>query len=192
MTTVTQNPLHQVVTQEAKEIHKNWGWILALGIAQIMVGMYALSFAFSSTLASVLALGILLLIAAGAQLAAAVWARPLSESLAFFLLGILYNVAALLTLRHPLLAAEGLTLMLAAIFIVGGIFRMVAALVERIPGRGLIFFNGIITLLLGLLIWQQWPTSGLWVLGMFLGIDLIINGVIWAVLAVGVRSGVPR
>jgi uncharacterized membrane protein HdeD (DUF308 family) len=49
--------------------------------------------------------------------------------------------------------------------------------------------NGIVTVLLGIAIWQQWPASGLWVLGTFVGIDLIVNGVTWSVLAVGVRNG---
>jgi uncharacterized membrane protein HdeD (DUF308 family) len=52
--------------------------------------------------------------------------------------------------------------------------------------------NGVITVLLGIAIWQQWPGSGLWVLGTFVGIDLIVNGVTWSVLAVGVRQGITQ
>lgn len=173
-------------------IRKTWGWFLAFGIIQIAAGMLALSFAFLATFASVVLLGILLLVAAGAQVAAAIWAREWRNSLTFILLGILYAVAGFLMLQHPLLAAEGLTLMLAAAFLIGGVFRIVAALVERFPDWGWVLCNGILTLLLGLLICLQWPESGLWVLGMFAGIDLIVNGATWASLAIGVRGGLKE
>jgi uncharacterized membrane protein HdeD (DUF308 family) len=192
MSTAAQTRFADVLTEEANRIRKNWGWFLALGIVQIVVGMLAVSFAFSATLASVATLGILLLIAAGAQMAAAIWARDWRGFFLFLLLAILYAVTGFLMLQQPLLAAEGLTLMLAAAFLVGGMFRIVIALVERFPSWGWVLCNGIITALLGLLIWQQWPESGLWVLGVFVGIDFIVNGVIWLVLAVGVRNGVAQ
>jgi uncharacterized membrane protein HdeD (DUF308 family) len=192
MSTAAQTRFADVLTEEANRVQKNWGWFLALGIVQIVVGILAVSFAFSATLASVVTLGILLLIAAGAQMAAAIWAWDWRGFFLFLLLAILYAVTGFLMLQQPLLAAEGLTLMLAAAFLVGGMFRIVIALVERFPSWGWVLCNGIITVLLGLLIWQQWPESGLWVLGVFVGIDFIVNGVIWLVLAVGVRNGVAQ
>jgi uncharacterized membrane protein HdeD (DUF308 family) len=63
---------------------------------------------------------------------------------------------------------------------------------ERFPSGGWVLCNGIVTILLGIAIVQQWPESGLWVLGMFVGIDLIVNGATWSVLAVGVRNGLAR
>jgi len=180
------------LTEEANSIRKNWGWFVALGIVQIAVGMLALSFAFSATFASVVTLGVLLLVAAGAQLGAAIWARDWSGFFLFLLVGVLYAVAGFFTLQQPILAAESLTLMLAAAFVVGGVFRIVVAVVERFPSWGWVLCNGVITVLLGIAIWQQWPASGLWVIGVFVGIDLIVNGVTWSVLAFGVRNGVAR
>jgi uncharacterized membrane protein HdeD (DUF308 family) len=179
-------------TEAANSIRKNWGWFFALGIIQIVAGMLAVGFAFSATLASVVTFGILLLIAAGAQTAAAIWARDWSGFFLFLLVGVLYAVAGFLMLQHPLLAAEGLTLMLATAFLVGGVFRIIVAVAERFPSWGWVLCNGIVTVLLGIAIWQQWPASGLWVLGTFVGIDLIVNGVTWSLLAVGVRNGVAQ
>ena len=178
--------------EEVNRIRQNWGWFLALGIVQIVAGTLAVGFAFSATVASVATLGILLLIAAGAQTGAAIWARDWSGFFLFLLVGILYAVAGILSLQHPVLAAEGLTLMLAAAFLAGGVFRIIVALAERFPSWGWVLCNGIITTLLGIAIWQQWPGSSLWVLGTFVGIDLIVNGVTWSVLAVGVRQGITR
>ena len=192
MSTVASDRIEGMLTEEANSIRKNWGWFVALGIVQIAVGMLALSFAFSATFASVVTLGVLLLVAAGAQLGAAIWARDWSGFFLFLLVGVLYAVAGFFTLQQPILAAESLTLMLAAAFVVGGVFRIVVAVVERFPSWGWVLCNGVITVLLGIAIWQQWPASGLWVIGVFVGIDLIVNGVTWSVLAFGVRNGVAR
>lgn len=192
MATVGTDRLTGTFNEEAKRIRNIWGWFLALGIIQIVVGVFALSFAFSATLASVLLLGILLVIAAGAQLTAAFWARDWRGFFVFCLVGLLYLVTGLLMFQHPLLAAESLTLLLAAALLVGGTFRIVVAVTERFPAWGWVFFNGILTALLGLLIWQEWPWTGLWVLGTFVGIDLILNGMTWSIVAIAVRSGLAQ
>jgi uncharacterized membrane protein HdeD (DUF308 family) len=192
MSTVSTQPLPGVLSELVAEVREIWWWFLALGIIQIVVGVLAVSFAFSATLASVVTLGILLLIAAGAQLAAAIWTRDWGGFFLYVLVGILYAVAGFLTIQQPLLAAETLTLMLAAAFLVGGMFRIVAAAVERFPAWGWVLGNGIVSVVLGLLIWRQWPASGLWALGMFVGIDLIVNGVNWSVVAIAVRKGAAQ
>jgi len=192
MNAITQDRMASMLKEEVTGIRKNWGWFLALGIIQIVVGVLAVDFAISATFASVVMLGVLLLMAGGAQTAAAILARDWGGFFLFLLLGIGYAVAGFLTIQHPLPVAEGLTLMLAAGCLVGGMFRIIGALVERFPSWGWVLLNGVVTVLLGLLIWQQWPWSGLWVLGMFLGVDLIINGVTWTALAINVRSGLTR
>jgi uncharacterized membrane protein HdeD (DUF308 family) len=189
MASIANDPFTNVVSEAANGIRKKWGWLLALGIVQIVAGMLAVGFAFPATLASVVAVGILLLIAAGAQTAAAIWARDWSGFFLFLLLGILYAVAGLVMLTRPVLAAESLTLVLAVAFLIGGVYRIVVALVLRFASWGWVLLNGVVTVLLGIVVLQQWPGSGLWVLGMFVGIDLIMNGATWSVLAVGVRNG---
>jgi uncharacterized membrane protein HdeD (DUF308 family) len=123
-------------------------------------------------------------------MAGALLARDWGGFFLFLLLGLLYVVAGLLTLEHPLLAAEGLTLMIAALFLLVGLFRIAVALIDQLPFSSCVLFNGVVTVLLGVAIWRQWPAFGLWSLGMLVGIELIVNGVAWSVLAVGVRLGV--
>jgi len=192
VTTIAQDQNADLLTEEAAGIRRNWGWFLALGIVQMIVGALAVSFAFSAPFASVATLGVLLLIAAGAQMATAVLARHSGGFFLFLLLGILYPVAGILTLGYSLLAPEGLALLLAAALLVAGMFRIIIALVERFPSRGWVPLNGFITVLLGIAIWRQWPESGLWVLGLFVGIDLIVNGATWSALAVEIRNGLAR
>ena len=110
----------------------------------------------------------------------------------FLLTGVFYAVTGLLMVLYPLAAAEGITLMLAAAFLVGGTLRIVVAVSERFPSWGWVLCNGIVTVLLGFAIYQQWSASGLWVLGLFVGIELVANGVTWSVLAAGMRHGLTQ
>jgi uncharacterized membrane protein HdeD (DUF308 family) len=192
MTANAENRAAVVVALDLNDVRKNWGWFVVLGIVQIVVGTLAVGFAFSSTLASVVILGVLLLIAASAQMALAMLARDWDGFYLFLLLGFLYGVAGFLTLQNPLLAAESLTLMLAALFLVVGLFRIAVALLDHFPSWGWALFHGVVTVLLGLAIWRRWPGSGLWVLGLLVGVELIVNGVTWAVLAVSVRNALAR
>jgi uncharacterized membrane protein HdeD (DUF308 family) len=187
MTADAQNRADVSSMAEVTGIAKNWGWFLALGIVQIIAGIYGVGFVLSATLASVVTLGVLLLIAGCAQAAVALLARDWDGFHLFLLLAFLYGVAGFLTLEHPLSAAEGLPIMLAALFLLVGLFRIAVALVDRLPSWGWLLFNGVVTALLGLAIWRQWPKPGLWALGMLVGIEFIVNGATWSVLAVAHR-----
>ena len=177
---------------EATGIWKNWGWFLALGIVQIIAGTLAVGFVLSATLVSIVTLGVLLLIAGVAQTAAAILARDWDGFFLFLLLGLLYGVAGFLTMEHPLLATESLSLMLAVLFLLVGLFRIAFALVDHLPTWGWVLFNGVVTVLLAVATWRLGPRSGVGVLSMLVGIELIVNGVTWSVLAVGGRSGLAR
>ena len=98
MSTLAQDRFNEALREEALRARKNWGWFLGLGIVQIIVGVLAVSFAFSATIASVVLLGVLLLIAGGAEFAAAVLARDWRGFFLFLLLGILYTVTGMLAL----------------------------------------------------------------------------------------------
>src|SRR5262249_6060632 len=103
------------------------------------------------------------------------------------LLGILYLVAGVLIVRHPVAAAAGITLALALAYMVGGAMRIAFAITHRAVGTGWVLVNGIITLILGILIWSQWPWDSLMVVGLFVGIDLIFLGWSWVMLGVAVK-----
>ncbi len=67
--------------------------------------------------------------------------------------------------------------------------RIFSAVVQRAPNWGWAVFGGSISLLLGALLWSQWPLSGLYAIGLFIGIDLVLDGVTWLVTALRARSG---
>ena len=101
--------------------------------------------------------------------------------------GALALVVGAAFLRRPGLGAAALTLLLGTALLIGGVTRIVAGIGERHESRGWIIANGVITLLLGLLILFGWPGSTLWVLGTFLGVDLVVEGVTFIVLGSSIR-----
>jgi uncharacterized membrane protein HdeD (DUF308 family) len=90
--------------------------------------------------------------------------------------GVLYAVAGFLMVAEPLAAAASLTLLIAMLLLIGGIFRIVVALSGHLEHWGWVLLNGVITAALGVMIWRQWPSSALWVIGMFIGIEMIFYG----------------
>jgi uncharacterized membrane protein HdeD (DUF308 family) len=172
---------------ELHALRANWGWFLALGIALIVVGLLAVSMAVVATWATMVLLGVLLLVGAGAEFASAIWARRWQGLLLHLLVGVVYAVLGFLVLNRPLMVAEALTLLFAALLLVGGVFRVVIAAGIRFHNWGWAVAGGLISILLGVMIWQQWPESGLWVIGLFVGIDMLFNGWTWVVLGLTLR-----
>jgi len=102
--------------------------------------------------------------------------------------GILYGVFGLMVVSNPAVSAVALTLLIAVFLMIGGLFRIFTALTVRFHHWIWVLLNGVISLLLGVMIWSQWPVSGLWVIGLFIGIDLIFYGWSLIMLAMAVKS----
>lgn len=172
-----------------QELRRNWGWLLLWGILLIILGIVALGDAVLVTFISMFIFGWVLLIAGVVEAVQAIRHRKAGPGhlLLHVLNAVLGIVVGTMLLRNSLAGALIITLLLAAYFTVAGVFRIVAALAMRIPGWGWALASGIITLILGILVWARWPLSGLWVIGLFIGIDLIIAGWAQVALAIGAR-----
>ncbi len=81
-----------------------------------------------------------------------------------------------LLIRHPDAGAAGVTMLLAALFIVGGLFRAAAASAIQFPRWGWTVFSGVISVALGVFLWSTWPTASTYFIGIAIGIDLILDG----------------
>jgi uncharacterized membrane protein HdeD (DUF308 family) len=174
--------------QELAEMQGNWWWFLILGIGWVTLGLVALGCTPFLSVVTVALFGIVMLVGGIAQVISAFWAGRWSGFMLQILVGILYVVVGYIVLDSPMEAAAGLTLLIAAFLFVGGVIRIVVSLAERFPGWGWALLNGIITLLLGLLIYRQWPLSGLYVIGLFVGIEMIFNGWYWIMLSIGLKN----
>jgi len=171
-----------------KQLKENSSWFLALGISLVVIGTLAIAFSFYSTLFSVVYLGLLLIALGLFEGIKAFKMRPLTRCFLHVLLSMLYIFSGVYIVAYPMSNAITLTLLLAFLFMVSGALRIVFSFVATTPHRGWLLVNGLLTLLLGILIYHQWPESGLWVIGMFLGIDAIFTGWSWIVLALAAKD----
>jgi uncharacterized membrane protein HdeD (DUF308 family) len=164
------------------------GWIVALGIVYAIAGVIALSSIVFATVASVFVVGVMMLIAGVAEVFNAFQVKTWGKFLLWLLLGALYIFAGFVTFENPLLAAAVLTLLLGFSLLASGVMRIVLAfsMKDEMPWIW-VAASGVITLLLGLIILAHWPVSSLYILGLFLGIDLIIAGVGWIGIGLGLK-----
>jgi uncharacterized membrane protein HdeD (DUF308 family) len=164
------------------------GWIIALGVVYLIAGLIALGSVMMATVVSIFIVGIMMLIAGVAEVIYAFQVKSWGKFLVWLLLGALYIVAGILTFENPVLAAAVLTLLLGASLAASGIVRLIVAFSMRGGSPwGWVALSGLVTLLLGLIILAHWPVSSLYVLGLFLGIDLVIAGGGWIGLGLGLR-----
>lgn len=177
-----------VISSETSGLQQNWRWLLALGIALILLGTSAICLPLLATLEFVTFLGILMLMAGVMLVVSAFHAGRWRGFVLHLLIGILYAVSGFLILENPVEGAAGLTLLMAIFFLTSGLFRVTVALLERFPGWGWVLLNGGVNVLLGLVIWRQFPVSALWMIGLLVGFELLFNGWAWVMLALSVRQ----
>jgi uncharacterized membrane protein HdeD (DUF308 family) len=163
-------------------------FLIGMGIALIVLGALAMGSSFITTLATVLVFGLLLLLGAAFQTVTAFWARRWKGFALHLVAGVLYFIAGVFLIENPMEGALGLTLLVAACLLGGGTLRVILSLVERFDGWGWVLLNGIVSVLLGAAIWMQWPLSGLWIIGLFVGIEMLLSGVSWLMLGLAIRS----
>lgn len=165
-----------------------WKRVVAVGAVLILCGFLALSTVVAATLASVLLVGVLMMVAGVAEIIHAFGVRRWSRFFLWVALGTLYTLAGLSVFMNPGLAAGVLTLLLGAGLVASGILRIVLAAEMRDGGAwGWVAVSGAITTLLGVMILFQWPQSSLYVLGLFLGLDLLFAGLGWLTMGLALR-----
>jgi uncharacterized membrane protein HdeD (DUF308 family) len=174
-----------------KELHlvgfdhvgKNSGWLLAVGAILIVLGLIAVTASAFVTLATMVFIGCLMLFAGILQTSHAIMMRNWSGFYIDLLAGILNAVIGVIIIGHPGATAVALTLMIAVLLIFGGIFRIAVALSISYQNRIWLIIHGVINLMLACAILSDWPLSGMWVVGLFIGIDMIFNG--WTLIMLG-------
>ena len=162
-----------------------WGWFVALGVLLIMFGGIAFGNLLMATVASVYYVGIVMMIGGLLNLLHAFQVKGWESVLYWVLSGAFYTAAGLFAFVNPLLASSVLTFLLAVALIVAGCFRIwVGFKLRPLHGWGWMVIGGIVTLLAGLIIAAGWPVDSLWILGLFLAVDLVMQGL--AAIAFGV------
>ncbi len=174
--------------QEVVEsLSRNWGWMLTMGIILVILGTIGLGATFALTLASVFIFGVLLLIGGGAQLFDAFYFTGWKNRLWHILIALIYFTAGGIILYDPVMASAMFTLLIAwALIAIGALRIWVAFQMKGMKGWGWTLVGGIAAILLGIMIMAKWPVSGLWVIGLFVAIELIING--WSMISLAIAA----
>lgn len=161
-----------------------WGWFVALGVVLLVFGGVAFGNLFIATVASVYLVGWMMLMAGVVEIIHAFGVKSWSRFFYWLLSGLVYAVAGFFAFYNPLLASAVLTFLLAAALVASGVLRIWAGFGQRgTAGWGWMVAAGVVTLLVGILIALRWPVNSLWVLGLFLAIDLVFQG--WTFIAFG-------
>lgn len=183
--------LSRVVVHELQGLRKFWWCFLVLGIVTSICGVCALTYPFVISMGVTIAIGLMLLISGISTIITSFWTGKWSAFLVHLLMGIVYVVVGLSMAEKPLASTAALTMLVASFAVVGGAFRIVAALALRFPQWGWVLVNGLVTLLFGVVVLRHIPEASVWLIGMIVGIDLLFTGVHWIMLGLEVRS-IPK
>src|SRR5262245_41959566 len=176
-----------VLRHELEHLRAEWWWFLILGILLVVAGSVALIYPFVASVAVVVVLGMSLLVSGVATIVTSFWAGKWSATLLQLLIGVFYAVVGFLIMDKPLESTATMTLVVAAMFLIVGIMRSVAALTIRFPQWGWALLNGALTTLVGLAIYKNYPQTAVWAIGTLVGIQLIFDGWFWIMLGAAIR-----
>jgi uncharacterized membrane protein HdeD (DUF308 family) len=189
MATMTDSARADTMLAGPRSLERRWGWLLLLGIVQVICGALALAIPVAASLATAIVAGALLLVSGIFQLIHAFSIRPWRGAALPIIGGVLYVVAGALLLAFPVSGALTLTIVVAALLIGDGVLRiMLARTIRAMAGSGWMLAAGIASVLVGILLLIGWPLTGLFALGVLLGINLLFTGATNGALAAAFRT----
>lgn len=173
-----------MTSMEESVVKHSRGWLIGFGLLFMILGCIGLGMVVGLTIASMLFFGVLLIIAGVSHLIEVFkykhWKGALWESL----IAVLYIVGGGVVIYDPVLASSMITMILAAIFIVMGVTRlMMVVMLRGMDGWGWLLLSGIAALALGIMILTHWPMSALWFIGMLIAVEMIVTG--WTYILIG-------
>ncbi|MCX5582527.1 HdeD family acid-resistance protein [Streptomyces erythrochromogenes] len=173
--------------QEKKKVNRSFGLMAVLGVLLVLAGLVGLVYTGLATLTSMFLFGWLLLIGGVVGLVQAVQSRGSSYFWLAVIVAAINIAAGFVILRRPEASAEALTMFAALLFLTGGLFRLVGALVVRGANFGLALVQGAFGVLLGFLILSNWPGNSLYVIGTFFSLALLFDGLSLIAMGMGAR-----
>ncbi len=178
----------EVILGVTPEMIHNWGWFLAFGVVLLLLGSAAIIRSVKATVASMVFFGWMLVFASIIEFVNAFMVGKWAGFFLHMLIAILFGAAGMLMVMRPVISAEAATLLMSLFFLVAGLSQLIASLWTHLPGWGWQALNGTLAAVMGVLVLIQWPISGFWVIGLFVGIDLIFYGSAWIALALNLHK----
>lgn len=175
------------------EIKKNAGLTMLIGVMLVISGFFAIVSPLMAGLSIALVVGVLLLINGVGLLFLAFKAGSFGKGFFIFLAGILTILVGGIMFARPGAGLASMTLFLALYFLFSGISDIVWSFqLKPENGWGWTLFSGIVSLLLGGMIWRQFPVSGAWAVGVLVGIRFLTNGITLVVFGIAARGAVKE
>jgi len=172
-------------------IKKATGWYIAIGVLFILLGMFAIAEPFVAGLGVTLLVGWMLVFGAVAHFISAFKGGGAQRVILQALVGLIYLIGGGYFLTHTIMGVSTLTLLLATVILVEGILEFVAYFRMRgTGGSGWLLVNGVVTVLLGGLIWFHWPSSTVWAIGTIVGVNLLMTGISRLMLGLAARKAI--
>ena len=187
---MANNNLEAQVREAADEVRANWGWLMFMGIALTILGIVALYMVGTLTIVSVWWFGILVIAGGVLTLIDAFRAEGWKAKLWEILIALVYIVAGIIIMMNPAASAVWFTMFIAAFLLISGIFRIIIGfqIKGEVKGWGWTVFGGIASIVLAFMIFAQWPVSGLWVIGLFIAIEMIMQGTSMISIALAAKA----
>jgi uncharacterized membrane protein HdeD (DUF308 family) len=158
------------------------------GVLLIVLGMCAIASPFLAAVAVNAAIAWLIVLAGIVHIVLAFHTHGAGSLIWKLLVGIAYLCFGAYLIVHPVLGVATLTLLLASLFLIEGILNIVLYFRMRpIHGSAWVLVDGIITLLLGLMIYMQWPSSAAWAIGILVGVSMLMSGFTRVAMSLAVR-----
>ena len=169
------------------ELKKNWAWMLSLGIVMVILGVIGLGMTVLFNELVVMYFGFLLLFGSGVQLMQAFRAEAWKGRVWHVLIALVYIVGGIIAVTEPVIAGMTLALLIAWTLIVIGVLRLFMALQMRGAAGWLwTLLGGVLSVVLGVMIINEWPQSGLWVIGLFVAIEILFAG--WSQIMIALAA----
>jgi uncharacterized membrane protein HdeD (DUF308 family) len=159
------------------------------GVLLIVFGMFAVGSPFIAAVVVNVVIAWLIVLAGVVHLIGAFHSHRAGSLIWKLLVGLAYLFFGAYLIMHPVLGVASLTLVLASLFLIEGILNIVLFFRMRsVRGSSWVLVDAIVTLLLGLMIYLQWPSSAVWAIGVLVGVSMIISGVTRVMLSLAVRK----
>jgi uncharacterized membrane protein HdeD (DUF308 family) len=186
--------LDDLRTRFAAAIHAHWKLFLAEGIVLMVLGLLAIAVPEVASVAITIFIGWLFFIGGIFRTVSLLRHRNMPGFTWALLTSLLAIVLGLVLLLRPIAGVLTRTLALVVFFVLEGISAILLALEHRrhLPSWGWVLFSGLVDLLLAFLIWDGWPSSADWAIGLLVGINMVFSGLSLVMTALAARTMAPK
>ncbi len=173
----------------AQTVKQFKGLLIAFGILNIILGFIAMGAPFIAGTVVTIIIGVMLIISGIVELVHAFSGEGWKTGIFDFIVGLFSIIGGGIIIANPLIGLATLTVVLIAWFIADGIIKSIVAFnVKPTPGWGLLLTGGIISILLGIMIWRHWPFSGLVAVGILVGVRILFSGFTMLTMGTAINS----